>query len=54
MQGLGHELVIRAMPNTPARIAMGITVWTSYEKVSENQKQQAQELFRHWGRSFCR
>ena len=25
---LGHDAVVRAMPNTPARIGEGITVWT--------------------------
>lgn len=47
--GLDHELVIRAMPNTPSRIAMGITVWTAAEKVSEEQKDNARELFRALG-----
>ncbi len=49
MKGLDHHLIIRAMPNTPARIAMGITVWTSSDKVREDQKLQAQELFRALG-----
>ncbi|MEA5077491.1 MAG: pyrroline-5-carboxylate reductase [Anaerolineaceae bacterium] len=47
--GLGHELVIRAMPNTPSRIAMGITVWAASEKVSDAQKENARELFRALG-----
>lgn len=47
--GLDHELVIRAMPNTPSRIAMGITVWAAAEKVSEAQKENARELFRALG-----
>lgn len=34
---LGHSSVIRAMPNTPARIGEGITVWTAAEEVSEEQ-----------------
>lgn len=46
---LGHELVIRAMPNTPSRIAMGITVWTASEKVSDAQKENARELFKALG-----
>lgn len=47
--GLDHELVIRAMPNTPSRIAMGITVWAAAEQVSEAQKENARELFRALG-----
>jgi pyrroline-5-carboxylate reductase len=47
--GLDHELVIRAMPNTPSRIAMGITVWAAAEKVSEAQKENARELFKALG-----
>lgn len=35
--GLSHQAVIRAMPNTPARIGEGITVWTCAEAVSEEQ-----------------
>jgi pyrroline-5-carboxylate reductase len=27
--GLQHKAVVRAMPNTPARIGAGITVWTA-------------------------
>ena len=32
--GLGHQAVIRVMPNTPARIGHGMTVWTSSPVVS--------------------
>lgn len=27
--GLGHDSIVRAMPNTPARIGHGVTVWTA-------------------------
>ncbi|HHY87518.1 MAG TPA: pyrroline-5-carboxylate reductase [Chloroflexi bacterium] len=39
--GLGHESIARAMPNTPAQIGEGITVWTVSESVSEDQRQLA-------------
>jgi len=29
VDGLGHEAVIRVMPNTPAQIGAGMTVWTA-------------------------
>lgn len=42
--GLAHAAVVRAMPNTPAQIGQGITVWTATPEVSEIQKQQAQAI----------
>jgi pyrroline-5-carboxylate reductase len=36
-RGLGHYLVVRSMPNTPAQIGEGITVWTASAGVSEEQ-----------------
>jgi len=40
-KGLHHEHIVRSMPNTPARIGMGITVWTASETVSDEQKEMA-------------
>lgn len=37
--GLGHELVVRSMPNTPAQIGEGITVWTAAPGVSDSQRE---------------
>jgi pyrroline-5-carboxylate reductase len=37
-RGLGHPLIVRSMPNTPAQIGEGITVWTASIGVSEEQK----------------
>lgn len=42
--GLAHAAVVRAMPNTPAQIGQGITVWTVTPEVSPAQKQQAQAI----------
>ncbi len=42
--GAAHASVVRAMPNTPAQIGMGITVWTATPEVSEAHKQQAQAI----------
>jgi pyrroline-5-carboxylate reductase len=42
--GLGHPAVIRAMPNTPAQIGHGITVWTAAPAVLENQRTTAQAI----------
>ncbi|MEW5986249.1 MAG: pyrroline-5-carboxylate reductase [Chloroflexota bacterium] len=42
--GLAHAAVVRAMPNTPAQIGMGITVWTSTPEVTDEQKEQARAI----------
>jgi pyrroline-5-carboxylate reductase len=42
--GAAHASVVRAMPNTPAQIGMGITVWTATPEVSEMHRQQAQAI----------
>lgn len=40
-EGLQHNAVVRAMPNTPAQIGEGITVWTASSSVSEAQTELA-------------
>jgi pyrroline-5-carboxylate reductase len=42
--GLSHELVVRAMPNTPAQIGEGITVWTASEAVTPAQSDVARQI----------
>jgi pyrroline-5-carboxylate reductase len=32
--GLGHGAIVRAMPNTPAQVGEGMTVWTATEDVA--------------------
>lgn len=36
--GLGHERVVRTMPNTPAQVGKGVTVWCATAAVSAEQK----------------
>ena len=36
--GLNHSCVVRAMPNTPAQIGEGMSVWTATPEVTEPQK----------------
>lgn len=43
-KGLKHKKIIRTMPNTPARIGEGITVWVASKTVSEEQKKQARTI----------
>lgn len=42
--GLAHAAVVRAMPNTPARIGEGITVWTDSDAVTARQRRQAEAM----------
>ena len=42
--GLDHNQVVRAMPNTPAQIGAGITVWTASENVSKIQLEQTRQI----------
>lgn len=47
--GLDHAAVVRSMPNTPAQIGEGITVWTAASAVSEEQQQMAQRILQALG-----
>ena len=49
-EGLAHHLVVRAMPNTPAQIGAGLTVWTVTADVSEQQRAQARVVFESLGK----
>lgn len=42
--GLEHDAVVRSMPNTPAQIGEGITVWTAAPAVTEEQQQMARRI----------
>jgi pyrroline-5-carboxylate reductase len=42
--GLANPSVVRSMPNTPAQIGMGITVWTATPEVLPQQREQAETL----------
>jgi pyrroline-5-carboxylate reductase len=44
VHGLAHPAVVRAMPNTPAQIGEGATVWTASPSVTETQKAMAQQI----------
>ena len=44
VEGLAHTAVVRSMPNTPAQIGEGMTVWTSSPSVTEIQKGQAKQI----------
>ncbi|MEW6092594.1 MAG: pyrroline-5-carboxylate reductase [Chloroflexota bacterium] len=48
-KGLAHEAVVRSMPNTPAQIGKGITVWMAAPSVSEAQKEAARLILGAFG-----
>jgi pyrroline-5-carboxylate reductase len=41
---LGHDQVVRAMPNTPARLGHGMTVWYATPETTDEQRAQAAAL----------
>ncbi len=46
---LGHERVIRVMPNTPAQVGAGASVWTATASVGEAERGQASALLASFG-----
>ena len=43
-QVLHHFRVVRVMPNTPARVGKGMSVWSATDEVSETQRGQAKAI----------
>lgn len=41
---LHHYRLVRVMPNTPARVGLGMSVWTATDEVSEAQREQARTI----------
>lgn len=52
-EGLGHAAVVRAMPNTPAQIGEGMTVWTASPEVTEAQRGWARMILGSFGRQLA-
>ena len=50
--GLGHRAIVRTMPNTPAQVGEGMTVWTATPEVSAAQREQAGALVAALGRQL--
>jgi pyrroline-5-carboxylate reductase len=49
---LGHDQVIRAMPNTPARLGKGMTVWYATPETTQDQREQAAALLGALGKQL--
>lgn len=50
--GLDHAAVVRNMPNTPAQIGAGMTVWTAAPAVAASQRAQARAILRTMGQEM--
>ncbi|MDA0770296.1 MAG: pyrroline-5-carboxylate reductase [Chloroflexi bacterium] len=48
-EGLMHKAVIRIMPNTPAQIGSGMSVWTASDSVTEAAKKATSQILRTLG-----
>ncbi len=51
-EGLAHEAVIRVMPNTPAQIGAGMSVWTATPQVSAADRDAAAQLLQTLGKEW--
>ena len=51
--GLNHSSIVRAMPNTPAQIGEGISVWTATSEVTEQQKGWGASILGAMGKEIC-
>lgn len=51
-QGLKHASIVRSMPNTPAQVGEGMTVWTTSPGVTTAQRHQAQAILRAFGKEL--
>ena len=52
-QGLGHDAVVRVMPNTPAQVGSGMTLWTCSAGVSDGQRAMTKSVLSSVGEEIC-
>jgi len=50
--GAGHNKIVRAMPNTPAQIGLGISGWTATQEVTAAQKKLARTILGAMGKEI--
>jgi len=48
-EGLGHSAIVRVMPNTPAQLGEGMSVWTATDTVTDEQRLQTQSILQALG-----
>lgn len=51
-EALDHPAIVRSMPNTPAQIGEGMTVWTAADAVNEQQRGWARVILGSLGREL--
>jgi pyrroline-5-carboxylate reductase len=51
-RGLEHPALVRSMPNTPAQIGQGVTVWFATDSVDELSKARTRAMLSALGREF--
>jgi pyrroline-5-carboxylate reductase len=51
-KGTGHRGIVRAMPNTPAQIGLGMSGWTAARGVTERQKLRAKKILGAMGKEI--
>jgi pyrroline-5-carboxylate reductase len=51
-QGLKHAAVVRSMPNTPAQVAEGMTVWTASSSATATQRDEARAILSAFGKEL--
>ena len=44
VRGLGHDAIVRVMPNTPAQIGQGMSVWTATPDVDGTQRERVRAV----------
>lgn len=50
--GVNHKTIVRAIPNTPAQIGKGITVWTATDEVTEGQRTYVISILKAMGKEL--
>jgi pyrroline-5-carboxylate reductase len=51
-EGLAHNAIVRVMPNTPAQISEGISVWTATPDVDQDQLNQTRTILQALGKEI--
>jgi pyrroline-5-carboxylate reductase len=51
-RGLAHDAIVRVMPNTPAQVGQGMSVWTATDSVTAKQREAVQTILQSMGREI--
>jgi pyrroline-5-carboxylate reductase len=52
IDGIPHDRVVRVMPNAPAQVGAAMSVWTSTEAVSSDERESVRHVLRALGREM--